>query len=174
MKKAIWSRLHWNTNLTLAQCGNCSQACSDKYNRSLSCLPWTLPKPTKSLCPLPWATPLNSPEGQIREVSTASLEAYNFLSYLVLFSPFMKGLLSDYNCFLLTCTIISENTYRSEIFHTYAVWFSPNSMKIQHYLILNETQKDSLSPSWKQLQKTSTWPRKYSIIWERRATGSRK
>lgn len=156
LKQAIWNWLHWNTYLTPAWYGNCSQACRDKYDdNSPSCLLETLPNPTNSLCPLPTMgfsnlTALKSKE--IREASIASVEAYRILSPLALFlSSFMNGLQPDYNCFLFICITVSENTDRPDIFHTYIVWFSLNNKKIQHYLLLNETQKDSPSPKCRQL-----------------------
>lgn len=48
-----------------------------------------------------------------------------------------------------------ENTYKPRIFHKDMLWFSSNSKKIHHYLLLTETQKDDPHPIWKQLQKAA-------------------
>lgn len=70
----------------------------------------------------------------IREVSTTSIETYIFFFLFGSFFP-IHGLQSGYNCFLFICTIISEHSYRPEIFYTYILWFSLNSKKTQHYFV---------------------------------------
>lgn len=123
-------------------------------------------KPCQALLTLPALSPLGSSNlatlksKQIREISIPiNWSRYifvQFLSYLIIFFlSFMNGHQLHYDGFLYICIVTFQNTYKPEIFHKYIAWFSLNSKKIHHYLLLNKTQKDGPHPIWKQLQKAA-------------------